>query len=186
MQKLIPLFLLLLLTEGCSPIPMESGPSETVAAIAQESPSPEPETKSDSLQSEYPGKTIDQVFPIVEGHDLQDLEYKDKTFNVSAAGYEVEISRYKPQFLKKDSRRVLKFQVPFDAYWSNLVGVSKLLGPDSQQIYVVATGPGAVCCTNHWVVDITSGNPKIIFRSQDFGSFRQPMEVFDANKDGIY
>lgn len=81
---------------------------------------------------------------------------------------------------------MLKFRAASDDYWSSLVGESHLLGANSNQIYIVATGPGAVCCTNYWIVDTTSTDPHLIFRSEDFGDFRGPIEIADDNKDGIY
>lgn len=162
-------------------------PAKTQSEIIDFSatPSPTPDVQQDEAL-DYPGKTLDQVFPMIESHDFQDTEYKEKTFDVTAAGYEVEISRYIPRFLKKGSRPLIRFGVEPGEYWSNLVGVSQLLGPKSEQIYIVANGPGGVCCTNYWIVGVTFDKPAIIFRSQDFGGFRNPLEISDDDNDGIY
>lgn len=172
---------------SCGNMLSRNHPSKTQAGIIDlyATPSPTPDVQPNEAL-DYPGKTIDQVFPMNEWHDFQDAEYKDKTFKVTAAGYEVEITRYIPKFLKKNSHRLIRFRVLPGGYWSSLVGESHLLGPESRQIYVVANGPGGVCCTNYWIADITFGKPRIIFQSQDFGSFRNPMEVSDDDGDGIY
>ena len=136
---------------------------------------------------EYPGKTIDQLFPIISDHSFADGNFREMRFDVEVLGFRVAVSGFAPQSIKKNSKALLKYRTrqPAD-YWSNLVGVSSLLGPESKQIYVVSTGPGAVCCTNYWITDVSSKTPRNLFRSEDYGSFRNAMEVFDAEGDGVY
>jgi len=135
----------------------------------------------------YPGKTIDEVFGVITDYDFQNPELKNKTFTVSAGDFDVVISRMAPAAIKRRNRTLLKFQTnQAGHYWSGLVGTAHLLGPKSTQVYVVAIGPGAVCCTNYWIADVTDGHPREIFRSEIHGDFRDPMEIFDVDGDGVY
>jgi len=177
--------LALLLLTACTRTGAISGPIQTSDVTFQAAQATEPKAPP-PLTPEYPGKTIDEVFPVLESHDFQEEQFKDRKYVVTVANHQVEISRFIPTFLKRNSRRLLKFQVASGEYWASLVGESHLLGPESKQIYVVASGPGGVCCTNYWIVDIASEEPRIIFRSQDFGSFRNPMEIADDDRDGNY
>lgn len=186
MQKLRCLFLTVLLLSACSPTVDEINKDEVVPTVDSVPASSAPQTEPSPAPQVYPGRTIDQVFSPSEWHDFQEAEYKERTYRVPIERYEVEITRLRPTFLMKGSRPVLRFPVyPATGYWSSIVGKSRLLGPESTQVYVVASGPGGVCCTNYWIVDITE-KPRIIYRSQEFGSFRDPMEVFDADDDGIF
>lgn len=136
---------------------------------------------------DYPGKTIDEVFPIISEKNLSDKEMGGKKYSVQAANFSVEFSNFTPISIRNDKAVLLNFKADSAGdYWSNLVGKSNLLGEKSSEIYVVATGPGAVCCTNYWINDISSGKPKSIFRSEDYGRFRDAMEIFDAEGDGVY
>ena len=146
-------------------------------------PTPSPEPSID----EYPGRTIDQLVPILTERNFSDETLKSKVFEMNAESYQVVIDRFAPRVLRKAGRNLIRFRprTP-DSYHSSLVGISHLLGRKSKQVYVVATGPGAVCCTNYWIVDVSSSTARVIFRSEDFGRFRDPMEVFDEDGDGIY
>ncbi len=135
----------------------------------------------------YPGRTIDQIFPIIESHDFMEEDFKQKTYTVNAEGFQVGINNFTPKTISKNGKHLFKFiTLTPREYSSNLVGISHLLGKNSKQIYVVANGPGGVCCTNYWITDVSSGTPRNIYRSEDFGSFRDPMEIFDSDGDGIY
>lgn len=163
-------------------------PSVDLAASASpnETPTPAPEAVPEET-STYPGRFIDQEFPPIEHHDLTEPEYEEKTFSVRTGEFEVNITNFAPKTISRKERVLYKFKtLTPDDYSSSLVGLSKLLGKKSTQIYTVAVGPGAVCCTNYWITDVSTGKPRNIFRSEDFGSFRDPMEVFDADGDGIY
>ncbi len=145
---------------------------------------PKPEV---AKEDDYPGKTIDQIFPIqleqsfgTQG-DIKDLvtsqidefEFKTKGFSpISLSRNKKEIFRFRPD-------------TPND-YWSSSAGMASLLGRGSKQIYVVATGPGAVCCTNYWIVDVSAKKPRLIFSSEAYGRFRDALEVFDSDNDGVY
>lgn len=157
---------------------------QTVETVAPEQPVEPTATPS---PDEYPGKTIDQFFGVIKDYDFQDPELKTKPFKVSASGFDVVISRNAPVAIKRGNKTLLRFHANSRGqYWSGLVGTSHLLGPNSTQIYIVATGPGAVCCTNYWIADVTNGHPREIFRSELHGDFRDAMEIFDADGDGVY
>jgi len=93
-----------------------------------------------------------------------------------------------PFRLEKDGRNLLSFRTvnPRDRYWWLAIAEAKLLGDRSKQLYVISSGPGGPCCTNYWIVDISAAKPRLIFRSEEFGRFRDPMEIFDEDGDGIY
>jgi len=136
----------------------------------------------------YPGKTIDQVFPILFERSFNKDDGGGKEFEFDIDEYQLAFSYFSPQFLKKQNKSLLRFPVKHakQDYHSSLVGVSSLLGRGSTQLYVIAGGPGAVCCTNYWIVDISGGRPRMIFRSEEYGSFRDAMEIFDYDADGVY
>ncbi|HQZ83291.1 MAG TPA: hypothetical protein PLR83_08725 [Pyrinomonadaceae bacterium] len=142
-----------------------------------------------SQQEEYPQKTIDMIFPpepekIIElGSERSPV---DKSMNI--AGYSVHTKGNMPLRLDKNGRTLLNIRTAnhWDTYHTFFVAESKLLGNGSKQLYIVATGPGGPCCTNYWIVDINGKVPRVIFRSEEFGRFRDPMEIFDADGDGIY
>lgn len=181
-----PIILTFLLISSCSFAPSHQIDPEHVATTGTVLQATPPQASPSPEEYEYLGKSIDQVFPITESHDFQDSEYKGKKVQIPVAGYEVVISDFKPIRLLRKSQSVVDFQARHDGYWASLVGQSSLLGPESRQIYLVASGPGGVCCTNYWIVDLSPPKPRTIFRSEEFGDFRQSMEVFDADEDGIF
>lgn len=180
----------LLIQTACSGSKGTDVPSKAANLAAgvspDESPTPAPEVVPEE-STPYPGRFIDQEFPVIESHDFTEPDYNHKPFSVQAREFEVNIKNFAPKTISKKGRVLYKYKIrsPND-YSSSLVGFSKLLGTKSTEIYTVTVGPGAVCCTNYWITDVSSGKPRNIFRSEDFGSFRDPMEIFDAEGDGIY
>lgn len=135
----------------------------------------------------YPGIAIDEVFPMTYVSEWKTVEEAKRTVSVPAENLVVTFQYFKPQTITRDGRTIFRFvTTPGYGYWSNGMGISNLLGGNSKQIYLNSVGPGAVCCTNYWINDVTSTIPRTIFRSEDFGRFRGAMEIFDAEKDGIY
>jgi len=152
---------------------------------ATPSPTTTPELPTESRP--YDGKTIDEIFPLITGRDFTNQELKGKKFEVEAAQYTVVIDDFKPREIRAGKQTLMRLPTrKAGNYWSSLVGTANLVRPSSEQIYVVASGPGAVCCTNYWIVDVTGSKPHLIFRSEDFGDFRDPMEIFDGDGDGVY
>jgi hypothetical protein len=146
---------------------------------------PTPSATPESVK--YPGVTIDEVFPISAHFSLIDDDGREPEMNVDAAGYSIKIKDYVPRTLWKDGKRIFDFKRREPGgYWGTLVGVSHLTGPKKTEIYTVISGPAAVCCTNYSIVDVSTPQPKNIYHSEDFGSFRNPMEIFDADGDGVY
>jgi hypothetical protein len=179
------LFLSIVLLLSCSAPQLVSHP-ETANLMADLS-APESESVIESREPAYEGKTIDQIFPVVSDHDFMEEEFRGKRFEVNAAGYTLVIRDFRPHYIEKESKRLLRFStLEKTGYWSSLVGVSSLLGRNSKQIYVAVTGPGAVCCTHYWIVDVTDTRPRTIYRSEDFGDFRDAMEIFDNEGDGVF
>ncbi len=145
------------------------------------------DNEAQKVEKMYPGVTIDQKFPIIEGHDFREADFKERTYSVKAENFEVSVKKFAPLTISKDGKTIFDFTTRYpNEYHSNLVGISNLLGKNSKELYVVALGPGGVCCTNYWITDVLGRAPRNIFRSEDFGSFRDPMEIFDADGDGIY
>lgn len=137
---------------------------------------------------EYPGRTIDQVFPITVENEFSRGSGERESYQLAEAGYDISAYGFTPVSISRNGRLLLRFSTrdPRTAYHSILVGSAKLLGKDTSQIYIVSMGPGAVCCTNYWIVDISEHRPRLIFRSEEFGYFREPMEIVDFDGDGIY
>jgi hypothetical protein len=118
---------------------------------------------------------------------MHDDDGTEKEAAFEAEGYVVKILHYVPRTLERNGQQVFKFKKREDGgYWATLIGSSRLLGPNSSQIFTAVSGPGGVCCTNYSIIDISSSDPRQIYHSEDFGDFRNPMEVFDADGDGIY
>ncbi|MCW5960127.1 MAG: hypothetical protein KIS76_08180 [Pyrinomonadaceae bacterium] len=152
-----------------------------LSELAESEPSPEPTLP-------YPGKSIDQVFPILfERSRTNEEEIDSEKYSFKIDRYAIQFDQLTPISITTGTKMLSKFNARSKGeYSSTLAGKSKLLGANSNEIWVVATGPGAVCCTNYWIFDISNPNPRLIFRSEDYGMFRNPMEVFDADGDGRY
>ncbi len=192
MNKLLFLSLCLLAAISCIDQPQSQPTSQSgnplVAAETTSNLSHEAANENFTpSEPPYEGRSIDQIFPVIESHDFTEEDFNDKAFSVKVEGFEVKFKDFAPLTIDKDGKTVFRFKTrtPGD-YHSSLVGVSQLRGKDSKEIYVMAGGPGGVCCTNYWITDISSETPGNIFRSEDFGAFRDWMEIFDANGDGIY
>jgi hypothetical protein len=144
--------------------------------------------KSSPDEQTYHGISIDQVFEPLANHDFTEPDYRQKTFFVKTGKFEVKIDNFAPVSISKNGRKLFAFRTRKNEgeYWGSVAGVSHLLGSKSTELYVEASGPGGVCCTNYWIIDLSNGTPREIFRSEDFGEFRDPMEIFDADGDGIY
>lgn len=161
----------------------QTAPKNIISNTANETPKPGAENNEET----YPGVTIDEKFPIIEQHDLQEKDFKEKTYSVNVENFQVIVKNFSPKTISQKEKTIFNYKTLYpNNYWSNLIGVSHLLGKNSKEIYVAATGPGAVCCTNYWITDVSTGTPRNVFRSEDFGNFRDPMEIFDADGDGIY
>lgn len=188
MQKFIFIVFVLLLvscTAEHSPVRQES---ETVTAITapEEIVLPTKASTPETEKPEYPGKAIDVVFPSTAHHGF-DKENRNKALHIEMDDFIVNFHNYNPKTITKNSNVIFNFRIAnHDEYWSALAGKSKLLGTDSLEIYTATTGPGGVCCTNYWITDLSGQIPKNIFRSEDWGFFREWMEIFDEDGDGIY
>lgn len=183
------IFILFILTVGCGQesLTVENAITDMPVALANTiTPSPTPETALEA-ESKYLGTGIDQAFPSIAHISAIDDNGREKESSFEVAGYLVKVEDYVPRTLELDGRAVFKFKDrEAGGYWGTLVGSSQLRGSGSSEIYTVVSGPGGVCCTNYSIVDISSERPKSIFHSEDFGGFREPMEIFDAEGDGIY
>lgn len=142
---------------------------------------------SEETKTEYPGITIDEKFPVTENRIFTENKNDEKMHISSIDDYEIIFRTFTPKTINKNGKTIFKFKTLYnEGYWANLTGVAQLLGENSKQIYVTASGTGGVCCTNYWITDVSNGTPKDIFRSEDYGGFRNPMEIFDGDGDGIY
>ena len=160
---------------------------QTDPQISFEARSPEPiETPTESKPT-YPGLTIDQVFPVLHRASFEEGIAKPRELEYDLDGLTIHTKDYVPLTLEKKGEALFRFPGRgLGGYWATLVGISHLRGPDSKEIYVTASGPGGVCCTNYSIVDISSHEPRAIYHSEDFGSFRDAMEIFDFDGDGVY
>lgn len=156
---------------------------------ASETPVLNSENKVEKTEDEpkYPGVSIDEKFPITAFHDFMEEDFKEKTYTIEAEDFQITINKFAPKTISKNSKVIFNFKtLTPDDYWSSIIGISQLLGKNSKEIYVVATGPGAVCCTNYWIMNVSGKTPRSIFQSEDYGGFRGPAEIFDADGDGVY
>lgn len=163
--------------------PARTASENTFSSVTNENLKP----YTENIENAYPGISIDQQFPLIANHDFQETDLKEKIYFVNADDFQITVKNLAPKIISKNGKAVFKYKTIYPSdYHSNLVGVSQLLGRNSKEIYVVTNGPGAVCCTNYWIADVSKGKPRNIFRSEDFGGFRDAMEVFDADGDGVY
>lgn len=197
MKKISLIFISLILLLSCenkqnSSLNSENANSLLQTQITAENPVSDrideiQNSDTEAANETYPGVTIDQKFSFIESHSFQEKDFKEKTFSVNAEDFQVTIKNFAPKTISKNGKIIFSYKTLYpNEYSSSLVGVSHLLSENSKEIYVVATGPGGVCCTNYWITDVSGEEPKNIFRSEDFGGFRDPMEIFDADGDGIY
>lgn len=143
--------------------------------------------EKDETTPKYPGISIDQEFPIIEEHSFAEEDFKGKEQSINVESFQINVKNFTLKTISKNGKTIFNIKTLYsDGYWSSLVGISHLLGKNSKEIYTVANGTGGVCCTNYWITDVSKETPRNIFRSEDFGSFRNPMESFDADSDGIY
>lgn len=161
---------------------VECPPEIAVSQDAEMSNTPEqPE------ESKYPGTYLDEKFPIVSHISAIDGNGAEDIAELNVADYSVTVTNYIPRSLIKNGKDVYTFKKrEDDAYLGTAVGTSSLAGKSAKEIYVAVLGPGGVCCTNYSIIDVSSPTPRSIFHSEDFGSFRDPMEIFDAEGDGVY
>ena len=164
-------------------------PETATRLIEESSPSSTPpaETQISEESPPYRGTTIDQIFPPTSVESSIDDDGREEKQTVDVGGYSIRLARYVPKTLLKGDRTIFNFKPRSSkGYWGSVVGISHLLGPESNQLWIAVSGPGVVCCTNYSIVDVSKQTPKGIFHSEDFGSFRDPMEIFDADNDGVY
>jgi hypothetical protein len=195
MKKISGVLIFLLLQFGCATREIakleNSTPTIQAQIIANIPPQDDVDEKlekeyQDAIKN-YPGKTIDQVFPVIEDHDFQDKNFDGKSYSVNVGDFQIAIKNFAPKTIKRNEKVVFRFKTLYnEGYWANMIGTSNLLGKNSKELYVVVSGTGGVCCTNYWITDVSNKTPRNIFRSEDFGYFRDPMEIFDADGDGIY
>ena len=173
MQKAAIILTILFSLTACSVVRQKSLATATDASHYEFDGENTPEnTIAD--ENSYPGKTIDMVFPpsaetsIVRNgsNDGPDRKFEHSGFTIHTKGFS-------PSALERNGKKIMKFYTasPWDEYWSFLIGEANLLGPSSKQVYIVSTGPGAVCCTNYWIVDIADSTPRL-FSERKFGRFR--------------
>lgn len=175
--------LLLLVLGSCStPDPMIT--EQPVSIRPVESPTPEPIQAPAEI--DYKGVNLTQQFPFQFDASFESPESRG-VVRFQIDDYAVTAKDFVPLTLERSDSRVYTFpRRKIGGYWSVVGGISHLLGADSKQLYVEVAGPGAVCCTNYSIVDLSAGMPRTIFHSEDFGQFRNPMEIFDADGDGTY
>jgi hypothetical protein len=191
------LFIFILVTAACTHGPARSGSSAPDVLPAKFGPDDNETSQNivaeytpSEVEEPYPGQTIDTIFPANPTNitDFMGSERDGTARKFEQSGFTITTKDFMPVGMSKSGKQILRFKTKNeqDTYGGFLSGESRLLGPDSRQIYVVSMGPGGPCCTNYWIVDISTPKPRVIFRSEEFGSFREPMEIFDADGDGIY
>lgn len=156
-------------------------PEPAMVVAAAPAPEPVPEEKS-----EYPGRSIVQIFPPLADGDISE-EGNKNPYEMKYENYNLKIDGHTPKVLQRDGKNIFRYKVNKTGYWSSGAGVAHLLGEKSTQIYFVNAGDAGVCCVSYWIVDISAERPREIFRSEDYGrSLYHSMEIFDIDNDGIY
>ena len=197
MKKAAFVFVLLLFQLGCQSQSRTLSKTEKInltaqSQIVEQNLNSNPVVQNTSVEtqtekSEYPGVTIDQKFPITANFDFTDKNFDGKKYSVAADDFQIAFDDFAPKTINKNGKTIFSFDALYpDDYHFNVIGISHLLGKKSKEIYVAAGGPGAVCCTNYWITDVSGEKPRNVFRSEDFGNFRDAMEIFDAEADGVY
>jgi hypothetical protein len=191
MLKLIFIFVAVSLT-GCAidtavDRQLLASPNFNVADKSYQNLEQQPESSPTPDEPKYEGVFIDEQFPITAYFSSIDDNGREDEAQVQVSGFTVNIKKYAPRTIERNSKTLFVFKNKYPGdYWGTLVGGSSLLGSGSKQIYVVTSGPGGVCCTNYLITDVSGARPRNIFRSEDYGHFRDVMEVFDAEGDGLY
>lgn len=183
MRLILPTILITILIGCSSTLPKEQFTQavDTKVDLPEPAPIAEPSPK-------YPGVVISDVFPVLESSSLLDDNGAETHQTISIAGFNLLVEKYVPISLSKDGSPTFKFKrfrEP-NGYWSFAAGISHLRGVKGKEIYTEIGGPGGVCCTNYSIIDISETRPRTIFNSEDFGNFRNEMEIFDFDRDGIY
>ncbi len=194
MKKIYLTLVFVLISTNCANKAITSGdqpdisaPVQTQIILESKTPIPENSPIEEETKPEYPGVTIDGEFPVIANHDFREEDFKQKTYSVETEGFQITNKNFTPKTISKNGKVIFNFKTLYpNDYVTNLIGVSRLLSENSKQIYVVTVGPGGVCCTNYWITDVSNNEPRNIFRSEDYGGFRDPMEIFDADGDGVY
>ncbi len=179
------LILMLFCLAACSSRVQTLAISPPLAAVP--TPTSAPDFFSQPLPDD-PGTYIDEVFPPLTHHDSSmEEDNADTSFDFKYENYLLKIKKNVPQVLLKNGKRWFEYKADRESYRTNVIGISRLLGKAKKQLYFVNVGSGAVCCTNYWIVDISSARPKEIYRTEDYGgSLGDPIELFDADGDGVY
>lgn len=136
-------------------------------------------------EPKYPGVQIDEKFDLVETHNSNESELKEKIYNVDVEGFQIEFKGFTPKRVKKNNISLYKIKTLRAPYAAYGIGLSSLLGKESKQIFL-DVGNGGMCCSNYWIIDISNKKARTIFRSEDYSYYRGGMEIFDAEGDGIY
>lgn len=147
--------------------------SEAIAVTNEPAPTPSPET-----EIEYPGVFIDSKFPLTETDEFTYQNYK-----LISSPQERKFSATFPVKITRDGKTIYKFKPKYEYSRTNGAGVAALLGEKSQQLYYVNI-TGGPCCVHYWIIDVTSGSPKEIFRSDDYNDLSEMIELHDFDNDG--
>src|SRR5262249_16184497 len=106
-------------------------------------------------ETPYPGRTIDQIFPVVADHSFEEPDFVGKKYSVRVNGLKVNVRNFRPLSISRDNRKLLNFKTAYiDDYTSNAVGKSHLLGSRSTEVHI-STYTGAICCGEDWIADVS-------------------------------
>ncbi len=150
---------------------------------------PKSEPKLVSVASTPAPKPVFFPFPKVEEtkqitEEKNNLEYSgDTTINYN--GYKIRNLENGLAIEKKGKRLIF---IPSAGIPYGRFGLKSLLGKNKQLIYESYTG-GNHCCIEQSIIDLSSSNPRIIFRSVDYdvqgGENNDALGTFDEEKDGV-
>ncbi len=101
--------------------------------------------------------------PIALGDVLREEKsvlYKDYEMAINSQGYPV---------LKRNGKVLMTFKSSKDGpYDSVRMGLFSMLGKnDKQLIYEIINGN--ICCDEYWIIDVSTGKPRIIYSSVHYG-----------------
>lgn len=177
---------LILLVPGCQsdtgdrPVRSEkSPPTATLALLPAASPTPEP-----SPEEAYPGVELSGRFPAVASAGTTE-SLKDGKHQINVGQFKIEFVRYTPVSITGTEGKSVRIETQHPGEYNGYaVGFAELRGKQEDTIYIEIGGPGAVCCSQILLFDVSGRYPKFAFTSEDYGRFKWGAEIFDSEGDG--
>ena len=167
------LYLAILIHTGCS---------SRAEAVSQP---PQAEAKADE-PDEYP-KNIEHFFVDAEtiaynGYEVVKLEKEELEEYPPGMKSEARMIPVNYTVIKRGGRILAKFDgFQYGLGNANYFGLFPALGRDTRQLFISQTAPRS---GRHWIVDLSSPSPRVIFDSYDYDVGREEVWVDDIDGEG--